>query len=172
MIKHYMYKRNLVAILGCAISMSGVALAATATANITSSATVTGTCSITGNSMPFGAYDPFTGAAVTQSTTISVTCTTGMTPPPITMDQGLHPTAGSTGAVPVRQLSASATQFLTYNLYSDGGTTVPWENVTGVTSPVPTGLAQTMNVYGKINAGQHSATAGSYTDTVIVTATF
>jgi spore coat protein U-like protein len=168
-----MYNRNLIAILGCAALMSSAALAAgTATANLTSSASVAATCSVTGGSIDFGAYDPFLAAAVSGTTTIGVTCTTGMTPPAVKMDQGLNPLAGSTGAVPRRQLSASATQFLAYNLYSDAGDTVAWENVTGVTSPVPTGLAQNMNVYGQIAAGQHSATAGAYADSVIITVTF
>ena len=166
-----MHKRNIWGILGCAALLSSAALAATATANLTSSATIGATCSITGNSMPFGAYDPFAGTAVSQSATISVTCVTGMTPPPIRMDQGLHPAAASTGAVPLRRLAAGA-GYLTYNLYSDAGTTVPWENTTGVTSPVPTGSAQTMTVYGKIDAGQTTAIAGTYTDSVIVTVTF
>ena len=166
-----MHKRNILGILGCMALLSSPALAATATANLTSSASIADTCSITGNSMPFGAYDPFTGTAVTQSATISVTCVTGMTPPPIRMGQGLHAQVSSTEAVPLRQLNAAAAN-LTYNLYSDEGTTVPWENVTGVTSPVPTGSAQTMTVYGKIDAGQTTAIAGNYTDSVIVTVTF
>ena len=166
-----MHKRNILGILGCMALLSSAGLAATATANLTSSASIADTCSITGNSMPFGAYDPFTGTAVTQSATISVTCVTGMTPPPIRMGQGLHAQVSSTEAVPLRQLNAAAAN-LTYNLYSDEGTTVPWENVTGVTSPVPTGSAQTMTVYGKIDAGQTTAIAGNYTDSVIVTVTF
>jgi spore coat protein U-like protein len=165
-------KRNIFSLLGVAALLSSAALAATATANIAVSATVAGTCVVTANPMPFGAYDPFTGAAVTHASTISVTCTAGMTPPPIRMDQGLHQTAGSTIAVPVRQLSNGAAGLLTYNLYSDPGTTVPWEGTTGVTSPVPTGAAINMNVYGKIDAGQTNVPAGAYTDTVIVTATF
>jgi spore coat protein U-like protein len=167
-----MYKRNIIVVLGYAALMSSALLAATATANLTSSASVTATCSVTGGSIAFGAYDPFAAPALSASTTIAVTCTSGMTPPPVTMGQGLNPAAGSTGAVPLRQLSASATQFLAYNLYSDAGNTVAWENVTGVTSPTPSGLAQNMNVYGQVAAGQHSATAGAYTDSVIITVTF
>jgi spore coat protein U-like protein len=166
-----MYKRNILAVLSCAALMSSVALA-DATASLTSTATVAGTCVVTANPMPFGAYNPFTGAAVTHASTISVTCTTGMTPPPIKMDQGLHPTTGSTIAVPVRQLSNGAAGLLTYNLYSDAGTTVAWEGTTGVTSPTPSGSANSMAVFGKIDAGQTTVPAGSYSDTVVVTATF
>jgi len=121
--------------------------------------------------MAFGAYDPFTGAAVTQASTIAVTCTTGMTPPPITMGQGLHAFTGSTSAVPLRQLAAG-TGRLTYNLYSDEGNTVVWEGTTGVTSPTPSGSPNNMDVFGKIASGQTTALAGSYSDTVVVTATF
>jgi spore coat protein U-like protein len=166
-----MYKRNIFAILGCAALMSSLALA-DATANLTSTATVAATCIVTANPMPFGAYDPFTGAAVTHASTIAVTCTTGMTPPPIKMGQGLHQAAGSAIAIPLRQLSNGAAGLLTYNLYSDEGNTVPWEGTTGVTSPVPTGSPIDMNVFGKIDAGQTTAVAGNYSDTVVVTATF
>jgi spore coat protein U-like protein len=166
-----MYKINIFAVLGCAALMSSLALA-DATASLTSTATVAATCVVTANPMPFGAYNPFTGAAVTHASTITVTCTAGMTPPPIRMDQGLHQTAGSTIAVPVRQLSNGAAGLLTYNLFSDAGTTTAWEGTTGVTSPVPTGSPIDMNVFGKIDAGQTSAVAGNYSDTVVVTAAF
>ena len=164
--------KQFISIVSLATLMSTAALATTATANLTPSANVSATCVVTGNPVAFGTYNPFTGAAVLQQTTISVTCTNGMTAPPITMGQGLHQAAGSTGAVPLRQMSNGAAGLLTYNLYSDAGATVAWENVTGVTSPTPTGSAQNMNVYGKIDAGQTTALAGTYADTVIVTATF
>jgi len=166
-----MYTRNIFAVLGCAALMSSAALA-DATANLTSTASVAATCVVTANPMPFGAYNPFTGAAVTHATTIAVTCTTGMTPPPIKMGEGLHPSATSTVAVPLRQLSNGAAGLLTYNLYSDEGNTVAWEGTTGVTSPTPSGSANNMDVFGKIDAGQTTAVAGSYSDTVVVTATF
>jgi spore coat protein U-like protein len=166
-----MNKRNIFAALSCAALMSGVALA-DATANLTSTATVAATCVVTANPMPFGAYNPFTGAAVTHASTIAVTCTTGMTPPPIKMNQGLHQATGSTIAVPLRQLSNGAAGLLTYNLYSDEGNTVAWEGTTGVTSPTPSGSANNMDVFGKIDAAQTTVPAGSYSDTVVVTATF
>jgi spore coat protein U-like protein len=166
-----MNKKNIFAALGCAALMSGVALA-DATANLTSTASVAATCVVTANPMPFGAYNPFTGTAVTHASTIAVTCTTGMTPPPIKMGEGLHAFTGSTPAVPLRQLSNGATGLLTYNLYSDEGNTVAWEGTTGVTSPTPSGSANNMDVFGKIDAGQTTVPAGSYSDTVLVTATF
>lgn len=167
-----MYKKNIFLLLSVAALLSSAALATTATANLTPSATITNACTITGNAMPFGAYNPATGAAVTTSATISVTCTNGMTAPPITMGQGLNAATGSTDAAPLRQLNASAGHNLTYNLYSDAGDTTVWNNSTGVTSPTPTGSAQNMTVYGKIDSGQTTAIAGTYGDTVVVTVTF
>lgn len=152
--------------------LSSAALAATATTNLTPSATVTNSCTVTGNPIAFGAYNPLTGTAVTQTATIGVTCTSGMTAPPVTLGQGSNPGTGSTDAAPLRQLNASVGHNLTYNLYSDSGNTVVWENVTGVTSPTPSGSAQNMTVYGKINAAQTTAIAGTYSDTVVVTVTF
>jgi spore coat protein U-like protein len=166
-----MHKKNIFSLLGVAALMSSAALADT-TANLTSTATVAATCIVTASPMAFGAYNPFTGAAVLQSTTISIACTTGMTPPPIKMSEGLHPRTGSAIATPLRQLSNGAAGLLSYNLYSDEGATVPWEGTTGVTSPVPTGVAVDMTVFGKIDAGQANVPAGSYSDTVVVTATF
>lgn len=164
--------KTITSLIALAALMSSAAMAASSTANLTTSASVAATCTVTGGSIAFGAYDPFAAPALPGTTTIAVTCTSGMAPPPVTMDQGQNPATGSTGAVPHRQLAASATAFLAYNLFSDAGHTVAWENVTGVTSPTPSGLAQNMTVYGQIAAGQHAATAGDYADLVLVTVTF
>ena len=164
--------RNIVSILCLPALMSSAALASTATANLTPSATITNNCTVTGNPIAFGAYNPLTGAEVTQTATISVTCTNGMTAPPVTLGQGLHAATGSTDAAPLRQLNASVGHDLTYNLYSENTYTTVWENVTGVASPTPNGSAQNMTVYGKIDAGQTTASVGTYTDTVVVTVTF
>jgi len=168
--------RKLFLAAGFAALMSIPAMAVeTVTANITPSAEVDAHCTITGNALSFGVYDSIAGTAVTQTTTISVACTNGMAAPPVTLDQGLHAAAGSTGAAPLRQLNDggdnTAAHNLTYNLYSGGYVSV-WENVTGVNAPTPDGTSHTMTVYGKIDANQHSAYAGSYSDTVVVTVTF
>ncbi len=168
-----MFKRNIFPLLGIAALMSSAALAVTtATANITPSATVTATCLITGNPLAFGAYDPLVGTAIFQTTTISVQCTNGMDAPQITMDQGQNPQGGSNLATPLRQMTNGAAGRLTYNLYSDDGSSVVWEGVTGVAGPTPNGAAQTMTVFGKVDANQSTVPAGTYNDTVIVTVTF
>jgi spore coat protein U-like protein len=167
-----MLKRNIFSLLGVAALMSSAALALTATANITPSATVTATCLITGNPLAFGAYDPFAGAPVFQSTTISVQCTNGMPPPPITMDQGQNPAGGSSLSTPLRQMSNGTGGLLSYNLYSDASSTIVWEGTIGVISPAPTGSPINMNVFGKVNGGQPTVPAGTYNDLVIVTVTF
>lgn len=151
--------------------MSGAAIAATATANLTPTATVTATCLINGNPLNFGAYNPLTGAPVLGATTISVQCTNGMEAPPVTMDEGQNPSVGSTPSAPLRQMSNGTGGLLTYNVYSDPGRFNVWGS-TGVTSPTPDGTMQPMFVYGRINPGQTAAAAGTYFDQVIVTVTF
>jgi spore coat protein U-like protein len=156
--------------------MSSAAWANT-TASITPSATITNNCLINGNSLSFGAYDPLGGAAVTATTTISVQCTNGMSAPTITLDQGSNPASGSTLGAPKRQLNntlgSGSTNNLTYNLYTDGTYGTVWDGVTGVVwNQTPNGTAQTMTVYGKIDANQHTAVAATYNDTVTATVTF
>jgi len=164
--------KNIVSAFCLAALMSSAALATTATSSLTPSATITNICTVTGNPIAFGTYNTLTGAAVTQTATIGVTCTNGMTAPPVTLGQGANPGTSSTDTAPLRQLNASVGHNLTYNLYSDSGNTVVWGNVTGVASPTPSGSAQNMTVYGKIDSAQTTAIAGTYSDTVVVTVTF
>lgn len=154
-------------------ALTSSAVLANATANLTPSASITNSCTVTGNPLSFGAYDPIGGAAVTQTATISIACTNGMTAPPVTLDEGLNAASGSTPAAPLRQLNTGTIgQNLTYNLYTTGGFSTVWDNVTGIPVATVDGTAHTMTVFGKIDAGQHSAVAGTYTDTVIITVTF
>ena len=89
------------------------------------------------------------------------------------MGQGLQPAGGSTDDAPLRRMQLAATgQYLPYSLYSAGANTTIWGNSpTSAKILAATGLLQTVNVYGTIPAGNYP-TAGSYTDTVIVTFTF
>jgi len=163
-------KKQIFSVIGLAALMSSAALA-NATADLTPSASITNACTVTGNPLSFGAYDPIAGTAVDQTTTISVACTNGMTAPPITLGEGLHKATGSTAAAPLRQLNAGTGKNLTYQLYSDAEVTV-WNNTTGVPVTTVDGSAHDITVYGEIAAGQHTAVAGDYSDTVVVTVTF
>ena len=64
--------------------------------------------------------------------------------------------------------ATDSTKFLKYEIFSDSDRLVEWENATGVPY-TGTGGAEALVVYGSVNAGQTSAIAGSYSDTLIVT---
>jgi spore coat protein U-like protein len=59
------------------------------------------------------------------------------------------------------------TSFLNYEVFSDSGRSVVWENGTGVPY-TGTGSAVPLTVYGSVAAAQTSAVSGSYSDTVTV----
>lgn len=145
--------------------------AATATANMSVTATIAANCTISAATLAFGAYDPIVANATVNldaTALISTTCTTGSSPT-ITLDQGLNPAAGSTAAIPLRQM-ASGTNRLAFSLFSDAARTVTWSN-TGVATPAPTGAAVTNTVYGRVPSGQNKP-VGSYADTIVATVTF
>jgi spore coat protein U-like protein len=158
-----------------ALSVSGVAIAATDTENLTVSATVVETCIINSTTaVAFGNYDPVdthSGSTLDNSAgNINLTCTDDSLAT-ITIGQGSNPDGSSTDAAPLRQM-LNGTFDLPYQLYLDsvggtvwGDTTLTGKSYTGV------GTAENVTVYGRIAAGQN-VPAGSYTDTVLVTVTF
>jgi spore coat protein U-like protein len=62
----------------------------------------------------------------------------------------------------------NGTAYLGYDLYESFGAATPWDGESG------TGAAttQSINVFGRIPSGQSGLTAGTYTDTVVVTVTY
>jgi spore coat protein U-like protein len=151
--------------------VSGTQAASPQTANLSVSATVSANCTISTTAVAFGQYDAIVTHASTPldvSGKVSVTCTSGA-PATITLGQGPDPTPGSTDAVPVRRMKAGS-NYLSYQLYSEGTHTTVWNNDTGVAN-VGTGANQDLDVFGRVAAGQNVPT-GSYTDTVVATITF
>jgi spore coat protein U-like protein len=63
---------------------------------------------------------------------------------------------------------------LDYQLYSDPTRTVVWGNIVGTdtVSGTAIGLPQTVDVYGRIPAGQNRIRDGGYVDTITATVTF
>ncbi len=130
-----------------------------ATANFNVTATVLTSCSVTATDLVFGNYD----ATVNNNTNIiSTTCTNGGT---YTVDINSGSNASSTQR---RMKLGATTNYLNYNLYSDTGRASAWAVSTAQTG---TGLAQAMNVYGQIPAGQ-ALISGSYSDIATVTITY
>ena len=70
--------------------------------------------------------------------------------------------------------AADNTKTLSYSLSAASAGGANWGSVgeTGVASGTGTGTAQAITVYGRIPAGQTSASMGLYSDTIIATIDF
>jgi spore coat protein U-like protein len=121
---------------------------------------------LSASTMDFGSQGVL-AASVDQSSTINVTCTTAA-PYTVKLDAGAHPS--SAGDVNTRRMSDGASDYVSYNLYSDTAGGAVWDNTTGV-SRVGTGSQEAITVYGRVPA-QTTPLAGTYTDTVTVTLTY
>jgi len=168
---------KLVFVSAFALNISCVSIngySATATSNLLVTATVTSACIIVTVPVAFGVYDPTLGIPLDVPGAVTVTCTLGSTTPYVTLGQGANPSAGSTDAVPLRQMAGTvtATDLLSYELYSDALRTTVLGN-TGITgiAHIGTGLPVVIPIYGRIPVGQN-VPSGSYLDTVIATITF
>lgn len=152
----------------------GVVKAADATSNLSATADVINNCSISTSPIAFGNYDPAVAnaaAALDATGTVTVTCTMGAAAT-VKLGQGSNADTGSTDAAPVRRL-ANGINFLSYQIYSDTGRITVWGNeATSDVDHTGTGELANLTVYGRIAAGQVTAPAGPYTDTVVATVTF
>jgi spore coat protein U-like protein len=149
--------------------------AGTATANLAVTASVSANCSITTTALAFGPYDPIVANATAPldgQGSVTIACTNGSAAT-VYLGQGLNPATGSTDTVPLRRLVDGGSDFINYHLYSDNGYSTVWQGPTGTgVSETGTGLTQTVTVYGQIPAGQTTAPAASYSDTVVATVSF
>lgn len=138
---------------------------ATTTTSFNVTATVINSCSVAANNLSFGTYDPNTATPKDATTTLTVTCTNGLT-----YDIGLD--GGNSGDVNNRYMINGSNE-LNYTLYRDTARTQNWGTTIGVDtySGIGSGSAQTVTVYGRISAGQ-VVPFGTYTDTINVTVTF
>ncbi len=159
-----------VALLGLiAVSASLPANAATATSNVAVSATINTNCTMGAASVPFGVYDPLVANLSTADQvtgTLSIACTKG-TAATITLDTGLN-AAHATGTT---RAMVSGSNYLSYELYTTAGRSTVWNASNSVSYTSAGKAAGTVNIYATIPAGQDSNT-GSYSDTVVATATF
>jgi len=139
------------------IAISAAASAATTTTTFQVTANVADSCSVTATDLAFGAYDPFSATPKDGSSAISVTCTNGAS-------YGVSINGGATG----RSMAGPLGSTLGYGLFSDTTRTTAF-NLTGQAG---TGAVFAHTVYGRIPAGQTTARAGSYAETVTVTVTY
>ncbi|MDI5936321.1 spore coat U domain-containing protein [Halomonas kalidii] len=164
-------KLTLASTVALGAGWGAMAQAQTATANLDVSTTVVASCTIGTTALAFGDYDPISPSDLDSTGTVTVTCTQDA-PVAITLGQGANPGGTSTDAAPERRLS-DGTNFLTYSLFSDSARTTVWTNeATGDVETTGTGAAEDHTVFGRVDGGQSSAPAGTYTDTVVATVTF
>jgi spore coat protein U-like protein len=165
------------AALSATLAVPAFAAPSPQTGNLNVTATVNASCDITSTTnIAFGVYDP----ADTNFTTpldgtgsVTIRCVRG-TVVDVALDQGQNSGTGSTCASPLRQMSNGGDERLGYQVYQNAARTTGWgcdasndQSYTAGNPNTPT----TLTTYGRIPAGQ-DVTAGSYTDTVVVTATF
>ena len=167
-------KRAIVSAIALGFTILGTqSHADTGTSTMSVSTTVRHACSIDTTPMAFGTYDGVVAnasSALHATATVISTCTSGAAAQ-ITMNGGASAGSGSTD-VPVRRLTAGASEYLVYQIYSDVARETVWGNT------VPTGIVingtgspQTHKVYGSIPSAQ-LVPEGDYSDQIIVTITY
>lgn len=179
-----MLRKSLLNLLVAAalLSVSGFALAASASANLAVSAAVSQNCTISTTALAFGAYDPVVAnasAALNASGGVTVACTKGATGLTIGMGNGANASGSQR-----RMLGGTSGGLLNYNLFqppnNTPGTactfpgTTAWDTGAGVLAltDAPSKADRTYNVCGTIPGGQDVSADPSYTDTVSATINF
>ena len=148
--------------------------AGTTTGSLAVSATISNNCSFGTSTMAFGAYDPVVANASTAlavTGTVNLTCTKSDAIT-LTADAGLNgaSASGSCATGTCTRAMKSGSNYLSYDLYTSSGHTTVWNTSNNIPA-TGTGVSQAVSVYGYIPAGSNQP-AGSYADTVTVTATF
>lgn len=157
-------------VLAATFAFAPAAGAATDTGNVIVTATVANGCVIDAGAVDFGPYDTQDVNDDTAIGDVSVTCNAGTTAT-IRLGQGVTPTAASTPAVPVRQMTGSVSGFLRYHLYQDAVGTVWGDTLLTSADYTGSGVAEDVVIHGTIPALQ-AAVGGNYIDTVVATITF
>ncbi|WP_277968048.1 Csu type fimbrial protein [Sphingomonas echinoides] len=146
------------------LGMAGEVQAATSNSSMAVSANVQATCAIAANPLAFGTYS---SNQLDAATTIGVNCT-NTTTYSVSLDTG-----SGTGATVAQRKMSNGAQTLTYTVYSDAARSTLWGSTinTNTVAGTGTGSSQSLNVYGRIPAGQ-LPTPGAYSDTLTATITY
>ncbi|GLO09926.1 protein CsuA [Pseudomonas putida] len=166
---------------GLGLALASQAQAATVTGSINSTLTLISACQVNGSSgtsglnfgaLNFGTQDALFVTANAQvlgggGGAMSILCSAG-TVPAIKVRAGLHDGQSSGGT---RALADGSGNFVPYDLYTDTGRTTLLAIDGTITLPTSTGVAQTVNLYGKA-VGKAGLPAGVYSDTISVELSF
>ncbi len=124
--------------------------------------TVASLCNVTATALAFGTY---TGALLTGTGTVSITCTQ-TTPYNVGLGAGI-----ANGATVTTRQMTSGSYTIGYILTSDEAHGVDWGVTVGTNTVAGTGTVQPLAVYGQIAAGQY-VTPGAYANTVTATVSY
>ena len=157
-------------ILTClaALGSTTAAFAGTASTTLPVSAIVLENCTVVASPLAFGALTDVGAADVDSSALLTLACTPNADFY-IAMDNGLNAVSGAR-----RMKSATAAEFLPYEIYTNTARTQRWGSTSGtdtVAGTAPLGVA-TFTAYGRIPQGVSAVSAGSFSDTVTVTINF
>jgi spore coat protein U-like protein len=130
-------------------------------------------CSVTTTPVVFNNYDVFSASPTNSSGRIVVNCNLL---PSQSMQVAISISTGGSGTFNTRQMkSATNSERLNYNLYTDPSCSAIWGDGSGGTSTVAARVSRqsslTAPVYGTIPARQNLS-AGNYSDTLVVTVTW
>ncbi len=156
---------GLLAILAGIGSWASPAPATTVTSNMAVSATIVKACNLSTTALSFGNYTFNTGN-LTATATVTINCSKN-TSSTISISLGNNANLGSFGT---RAMTDGSGDYLGYEIYTNSSNTTVW-NTTNTQTVTNSNPAVNLTAYGTIGTGQALPT-GSYTDTVVVTATF
>ncbi len=164
-----MHLRSKLAAVTAAVGLlaaSRAAAAGSAQGTFTVQATVAPTCTISGATLNFGNYDPNAASPLTNSTSLTLTCTRNTA-----YSVALTSANGATFAM------KSGGNLLNYSLFSDSGHTSVWDGSHPVTGTAASRASISIPVYGAVGINQDVPTGAggaslTYTDTVTATVSF
>lgn len=162
--KHILHRITAVATALSALTAGtvGPVMASTASSNFDVTIQVLSTCSISASNMTFGSITTGTTSNTDAASSLTVNCSSN-TPYTVSLGNGNNYSAGR------RMTNGEAN--INYFLYSDSARSTQW-NSTLVKNGTGTGNDQSLDVYGRIPAGQNVANTGAYGDTVVATVTY
>lgn len=145
------------------LAVAPLASAAQATADFEVSIEILNSCTIAASPMVFATQTGNITGNIDAGSNLTVNCNDG----------ALYSIGLNDGINGVREMSAGGAQTVSYELYTDAGRSVRWDDLAGTTEVSGTGnnADQSIPVYGRVS-GPQSVAAGVYADTVTATIEF
>ncbi len=166
------------AVLGLGLVGNADVLASTNSQNLGVTASVVNVCAVGGvTPVGFGTYDPIVNNATSPQPgtgTFTIKCNAKGSAT-LSLDNGKN-SAYATGTT--RAMVGTSSDYLNYDLYTSNAYTTVWNGTNTVAyGPATNGTAYTETVYGQIpsaatNTVNANAVPDSYSDTVVITATY